>query len=136
MRSLANEDDAKAVSWYRKAAEQGDADAQFNLGWMYDFGKDVPEDDAKAVSWYRKAAEQGLADAQYNLGLMYALGRGVPEDYAQGYAWLSIAASQGREKAKESKGIIKKKMTREQIAKGLVLAAEYWGKYVVPFQKN
>ena len=79
------------------------------------------EDDAKAVSWYRKAAEQGLADAQYNLGWMYALGRGVPEDYAQGYAWLSIAASQGREKAKESKGIIKKKMTREQIAKGLVL---------------
>jgi hypothetical protein len=84
----------------------------------------------------REAAEQGIAKAQTNLGLMYANGEGVLEDYVQAYAWWSIAATQGREIAKKNKGILKKQMTREQIAKGQELAAEYWKKYVVPFQKN
>ena len=64
------EDDAEAVKWYRKAAEQGDADAQSNLGGMYANGWGVPEDDGEAVKWYRKAAEQGHASGQYNLGLI------------------------------------------------------------------
>ena len=54
------QDDAEAVKWYRKAAEQGNADAQNWLGWMYQNGKGVPPDDAEAVEWYRKAAEQGV----------------------------------------------------------------------------
>jgi len=43
----------ETVSWYRLAAEQGDADAQYNLGIMYRNGNGVPENDAEAVSWYR-----------------------------------------------------------------------------------
>ena len=77
------EDDAKAVYWYRKAAEQGIAKAQSNLGLMYDNGEGVSEDDAKAVYWYRKSAERGHAKAQYNLGLMYDNGYGVSEDDAK-----------------------------------------------------
>ena len=42
---------------WRQAAEQGDAQAQMNLGLAYDFGNSVPEDDTEAVKWYRKAAE-------------------------------------------------------------------------------
>tara|TARA_R110000765_G_scaffold324976_2_gene416497 strand:+ start:916 stop:1131 length:216 start_codon:yes stop_codon:yes gene_type:complete len=61
----------ETVSWYRLAAEQGDADAQYNLGIMYDTGRGVPENDAEAVRWYRLAAEQGDANAQFNLGGMY-----------------------------------------------------------------
>jgi TPR repeat protein len=53
------QDDAEAVRWYRKAAEQGNAKAQFNLGVMYDLGKGVKQDDAEAVKWYRKAAFSG-----------------------------------------------------------------------------
>ena len=56
-----------AVHWYRRGAEQGDADAQFNLGVMYAEGEGVARDDAEARRWYRKAAEQGHADAQHNL---------------------------------------------------------------------
>ena len=56
-------------------AEQGDADAQFELGGMYDEGKDVPQDDAESAKWFRKAAEQGHVKAQYNLGLMYQSGQ-------------------------------------------------------------
>ena len=69
------QDYAEAVNWYRKAADQGNADAQSNLGWMYCTGRGVPQDDAEAVSWYRKAADQGNAAAQSNLGWMYANGR-------------------------------------------------------------
>ena len=53
------------------------AQAQYNLGVMYDEGRGVRQDDAEAVRWYRQAAEQGYAAAQYNLGAMYANGRGV-----------------------------------------------------------
>ena len=67
------EDDAEAARWYRLAADQGLADAQNNLGLMYDNGEGVPEDDAEAVRWYRLAADQGDAGAQ-NLGVMYADG--------------------------------------------------------------
>ena len=56
------EDDAEAVRWYRLAAEQGYAKAQFNLGLMYDFGEGVPEDDTEAVKWHHLAAEQGMAE--------------------------------------------------------------------------
>ena len=58
------EDDAEAVRWYRLAADQGLANAQYNLGVMYADGEGVPEDDAEAVRWYRLAADQGLANAQ------------------------------------------------------------------------
>ena len=58
------QDDAEAVKWYRLAAEQGNAAAQYNLGVMYDKGEGVPQDDAEAVKWYRLAAEQGAAAAQ------------------------------------------------------------------------
>ena len=53
---------AVALKWYRMAAEQGDADAQTDLGIMYDNGFGVPQDYAEALKWYRKAAEQGYAD--------------------------------------------------------------------------
>ena len=53
------QDDAEAVRWYRLAADQGHAKAQYNLGVMYDNGDGVPQDYAEAVSWYRLAADQG-----------------------------------------------------------------------------
>ena len=58
------EDDVKAVEWYRKAAEQEYSDAQYNLGAMYYNGEGVEQDYAKAVEWVRKAAEQGHEGAK------------------------------------------------------------------------
>src|SRR5258708_34225129 len=62
------QDYAEAVRWYRKAAEKGDAKAQYGLGFMYREGQGVPQDYAEAVRWYRKAADQGDAKAQRALG--------------------------------------------------------------------
>ena len=60
----------RRVKWYRLAADQGDASAQYNLGVMYHFGKGVPQNYAEAAKWYRLAADQGNANAQHSLGLM------------------------------------------------------------------
>ena len=76
----------------RARAEQGDADAQFGLGVMYDDGEGVPEDDREAVRWFRLvrlAAKQGDASAQLFLGHMYADGEGVPQDYVQAHKWFN-----------------------------------------------
>lgn len=54
-----------AVEWYRKAAEQGDADAEYAMGLCYEEGTGVEQDFAQAAMWYEKAAQQGHADAQY-----------------------------------------------------------------------
>ena len=77
------------MKWLHKAAEQGHANAQYNLGVMYEDGEGA--DDKEAVKWYRKAADQGHAFAQFNLGVMYHNGQGVPEDYVTAYAWINIA---------------------------------------------
>jgi hypothetical protein len=74
----------------RLAAEQGDAQAQNNLGMMYFEGWGVPKDDKEAIKWFRVAASQGYALAQGNLGLMYAKGRGVPQDYVLSYMWFTV----------------------------------------------
>ena len=82
------------ILWPRKTAEQGDAEAQFNLGNGYYNGQGVPQDHAEAARWYRKAAEQGLAAAQVNLGFMYHNGQGVPQDDAEAARWSRKAAEQ------------------------------------------
>jgi TIR domain/Sel1 repeat len=100
------QDYAQALSWYRKAAEQGNAPAQCNLGIMYQKGQGVPQDYAQAVSWYRKAAEQGNAPAQNGLGIMYEAGHGVPQDYAQAVSWYRKAAEQGDAAAQFNLGVM------------------------------
>ena len=90
-----NQDYAEAVRWYRRAAEQGDAEGQLNLGYMYENGMVVSQDYAEAVRWYRRAAEQGDVWGQNNLGSMYAGGEGVTKDYAEAARWFKKAAEQG-----------------------------------------
>jgi len=85
-------------------AEQGNATAQTNLGFMYDFGEGVPENDAEAVKWYRLAAEQGDVTAQFNLGVTYDNGRGVPENDAEAVKWYRLAAEQGYDLAQFNLG--------------------------------
>ena len=80
-------DHVEAVKWVRKAAEQGFARAQYDLGLMYQFGRGVERSNEKAVEWYLKAAEQGLARAQCNLGFMYEYGRGVEQSYEKAAGW-------------------------------------------------
>ena len=69
----AQKDDAEAVEWYRKAAEQGHADAQFTLAELYGTGRGVQENPVEAVKWLREAAKQGHVLAQNYLAQMFML---------------------------------------------------------------
>lgn len=86
---------SEEVSRLRKAAEQGDASAQYNLGVCYANGKGVEQDKQEAVKWYRKAAEQGYAKSQCQLGFCYARGEGVAKDMNESLTWFHKAAEQG-----------------------------------------
>ncbi|MBF0158627.1 MAG: sel1 repeat family protein [Magnetococcales bacterium] len=86
--SGANASDVKALEWYRKAAEQGLAEAQANLGMMYYLGIGTAEDEKEAFQWLKKAADQGLAEAQRNLSILYAKGHGVALNKEESAKWL------------------------------------------------
>ncbi len=90
-----NKNYIKASRWCHQAAEQGNVEAQFALGFMYERGRGVNKDDAEAVKWYRKAADQGVASAQTRLGWMYEEGRGVAQDDAEAAKWYRKATEQG-----------------------------------------
>jgi TPR repeat protein len=81
-------DQAKAVEWWRRAAEQGHAKAQATLGshlYYHAMNEDpTPENYQEAFRWLSQAAEQGQMTAQMDLGDMYAFGRGVPRGFAEG----------------------------------------------------
>lgn len=93
--SYLNGDYRAAYDEWLPLAELGDAEAQYNLGVMYDQGASVEQDLARAASWYRKAAEQGFMDAQTNLGMMYYRGEGVSRDHTEAARWLQQAANKG-----------------------------------------
>ena len=82
---------AEAAKWFRKAAEQGHATAQNNLGVCYENGRGVAKNRLQAMKWYTQAAEQGHADAQCNLGVCYY----QSEFYTEAAKWIRKAAEQG-----------------------------------------
>ena len=106
-------------------AEQGDVEAQVNLGVMYDNGQGVLQDYKEAIKWYRLAAQQGHASAQFNLGSMYYKGLGVPQDYVLAHMWINLAASNGDEDAIEKRTMVEKKMSPSQIEKAQEMARNW-----------
>ena len=84
-----------ALSWWHKAAVQGNAEAQVQIGGAYEFGDGVAVDYVEAMKWYDKAANQGNADGQYLLGEMYKQGNGAKLDNKAAVTWISRAADQG-----------------------------------------
>ncbi len=88
-------DYTSAAQLWGALAAQGDARAQYNLGFLCANGQGVPQDYAKAVEWYTKAADQGFAPAQFNLGVLLSRDDGVPPDYGAALKWYRKAAAQG-----------------------------------------
>ena len=83
-----------------KAAEAGNAEAQFELGNMYFYGRNgTPINNPLALTWYQKAAGQGYAAAQFAMGQMYAIGFTVPKDMSEAVKWYQKAAEQGHMEA-------------------------------------
>ena len=87
-------------------ADQGCADAQFNLAVMYDEGRGVAQSDTEAFRNYKLAADQGGADAQFNLAIMYESGRGVAQSDTEAFRNYKLAADQGNVGAQLKLGLM------------------------------
>lgn len=82
-------DTAAAMAFWVPLAQQGDANAAFNLGTIHQHGDGVAKDPAEALKWYRIAAERGDREAQSRLGAMYLAGEGTAKDEKQGWRWIN-----------------------------------------------
>lgn len=90
-----------AFKEWQTAADQGNIEAQRNLGHLYRWGKGVQQDLTQAAFWYYTAAKGGSDSAQYNLGVMYLRGEGIPRNEEEGVLWLERAAEQNNREAVE-----------------------------------
>jgi len=111
-------DEAEAVQLFRKAAEQGNADAQVALGRRYLDGVGVGRDEAEAIRWFHKAAKQddgfatqylkaiedGDPEAQIDLARDYSFGVGFVENETEASKWYRKAAKQGNADAQAALG--------------------------------
>jgi hypothetical protein len=93
------EDDEAAENWFRRAAEQGNAQAQMSLGQLI---YNLDNQETEAVEWLHKSAATGCSWSQYLLGQAYQWGHGVESDDAESERWYRLAAEQGHQEAAES----------------------------------
>ncbi len=83
-----------AVEHFKKAAETGDAEAQYYLGRMCFDGNGMPKDSTEAVRWMRMSGEKGYAPAQLIIGVEYYFGGDPERDYGKAAEWFKKAAEQ------------------------------------------
>jgi len=117
----------QAAAWYLKAAEQGNTDAQFNLGAMYEHGIGMPADPKQAAYWYRPAAESGDIDALSNLGVLYEKGEGVPQDKTLALALYNVSVAYDgnpNSTAGRNRQALANRMPLEDVKKALALTEE------------
>lgn len=116
-------DYAAAHSTWRKLAQDGNAEAQFRYGWLWELGLGTKKNPAEAAHWYGLAALQGHAKAQYNLGILLLEGRGVRRNAGRAVEYFRQAARQGHGKAQHNLGVL------YQIGRGVrkdPARARYW----------
>jgi TPR repeat protein len=92
------------IDWIRKAAEQGNIEAQYRLGCLFDAGQGVEANSTRAAHWLRQAAQSGQAQAQNLLGEHYHEGRGIEANNAEALKWYEAAGAQGVAAANYSAG--------------------------------
>jgi tetratricopeptide (TPR) repeat protein len=85
---------AQDAQAYRVRAEQGDAEAEYQLARMYNKGQGVQQSYGEALRWYRKAADKNHPRAQENVGYLYYHGFGVDGDFTEALRWFHLAADQ------------------------------------------
>ena len=90
----------------KRATNEGNAEAMFNLGLLYANGQGVTQDYVRAREWYEKAAEKGFPSAMGNLGVLYHNGQGVAQDYVRAREWYEKAAEKGFPRAMGNLGVL------------------------------
>jgi putative methionine-R-sulfoxide reductase with GAF domain len=126
---------AMTFSELQKLAEQGDEDAQWEIGSRYRNGDGVPQNDAQAAKWFEQAAEQGHASSQRALGGLYWSGHGVSHDLSKAYFWSVLAANQGDEISISQVQGLAIQMTPAQVAEAQSQADNWLNQHRVASKK-
>ena len=103
----------------------------FELGELFDRGKQGQRDPEQAFNWYRQAAQKGSRRAQHRLASMYARGQGTERSLPKAYAWCKVAVYRNSRHAKRKLRCIEARMCRDQLRRGRWLAQDYYDLYVV-----
>jgi len=90
-----NKDYKTAFSLFSSLADQGNVEAQYDLGWMYYEGLGTERNIENALLWYKKAGEKKVLKAQLNLAAIYSKGVDVVQDYVEAAKWWRMAAYNG-----------------------------------------
>lgn len=115
--ALSEGDYEAAAAAFRRAAEEGDDAATYNLGLLHEKGLGVKQDHREALRWFRRGAEAGYPPAWYSLGLMYLNGNGVEADPDEARSWLSRSARKGYAPARFTLGMIAERADRHDEAR-------------------
>ena len=99
-------DYVRAMAAWRPLADQGNAEAQNDIGLLYLEGKGVMANLDEAVRYFQLAAAAGSALGQNNLGGLYRDGRGVSRDYPRAARWFAASASQGNSAGMYNLGLL------------------------------
>ena len=125
------QDANEAIKWFRRAADQGNAGAQYILGAEMN-RKTITPDASEARRWLRRAADQGEAHAQLELGVMYANGQGGRQDDVAAHMWLTLAGAglpaseaEPRKLAVTTLAEVAGRMTPSQLIDAQALAAQW-----------
>ncbi len=97
---------ASNIAKLRMLAEQGDAEAMEELGYLYFNGDGVQQNDYEAFQWFQKAAQHGIVEAYFYLGLIYSDGKVVPQDYVKALKYYKISAEHGEAAAETNIGLM------------------------------
>ena len=123
-----DKDDVQAEKWLRKAAVQGFADGQINLGMLYIQGRGVAQDPTIAGEWFTKAADQDDSNGQLHLGMLHAQGFGGSPDLVEALKWFAIVSRKGddhTQQARQFGSVVIDRMEPDEIAKAQRLAKEW-----------
>jgi TPR repeat protein len=95
-----------AMGIWAELSHEGNAEAAYGIGMLYDLGNGTKEDPLAAFAWYKIAAEAGVPAAEFNVGAMYGAGRGVGQDRASAALWYARAAARGHGRAEFDLGLL------------------------------
>jgi len=127
---------AEAMAACQQAAENGDVQAEYELGEFYYDGKRTERDLHQALKWFEQASLKGHAPSQYRLGMMFFRGEAVPANSVQAYIILKMAAVNGSDEAMDSADMISAQMPREQLDLASQVLGQIFRNYLLELQSN
>jgi TPR repeat protein len=127
---------ADALAACEQAAQNGDLQAEYELGEFYYDGKRAPRDLERALTWFERASLQGHAPAQYRLGMMFFNGEGVPASNVQAYIVLKMAAVNGSDEAMDSADLVSAQMPREELEIASQVLGQIFRNYLQELQAS